>query len=204
MSEIIYNTVYKCLNQNIQIICTATNTWFCGKTIASILGYTECNRPIRKYISKSNICPYGSLFDTKHFRTNQSHYINISGIIELIENPRKTKPNSNLLREWVMKRNWEEQPDDEIVDRDRRKNPVQRLNLMNLSEKDFEECRMTEDGKFSVHDAITKFRGCSENITRRILYELSSENVTQLPTCAFRRANGAMGPPIPVATETLS
>lgn len=40
-------------------------------------------------------------------------------------------------------------------------NPVQKLNLMNLTPDDFKDIRITPDGLFSVYDAIAKFKGCN-------------------------------------------
>jgi hypothetical protein len=86
-------------------------------------------------------------------------------------------------------------------------NPVDKLNIANLTEKDFEGCRITPEGKFSVYDVIAKFKGCSSRDAIKVFSRLADnyqmvggQFVHQLNEHQFRRKNGALGPPIPVCT----
>jgi hypothetical protein len=86
-------------------------------------------------------------------------------------------------------------------------NPVDKLNIANVTEKDFEGCRITPEGKFAVYDVIAKFKGCDDRESRKIYDRViknsnlvGGENTPQLNEHQFRRKNGALGPPIPVCT----
>ena len=62
-------------------------------------------------------------------------------------------------------------------------NPVMRLNIMNLTEESFSECRKTIDTpiRFSVIDTIMKFRDCSRTSAKKQCNQLkSSINTTSL------------------------
>jgi predicted kinase len=86
-------------------------------------------------------------------------------------------------------------------------NPVDKLNIANVTEKDFEGCRITPEGKFAVYDVIAKFKGCDDRESRKIYDRvIKNSNLVggyfppQLNEHQFRRKNGALGPPIPVCT----
>jgi hypothetical protein len=55
-----------------------------------------------------------------------------------------------------------------IVENKEEKNPVKKLKLMNLTKDDFKGCRVTPDGMFSVYDVISKFKGCTSEVSRKI------------------------------------
>ena len=97
----------------------------------------------------------------------------------------------------------EKEPQVEVVNERKEcdHNPVQDLNLFNLTEKDFEECRITLDGKFSMYDAISKFKGCSDANSRKILHRIEQKDIVPiLEQYQFNRSDGRKGRPTPVAT----
>ena len=89
-------------------------------------------------------------------------------------------------------------------------NPVDKLNIANLSEENFKiGCRITPDNKISIYDAIKKVKGCSDREARTAYDRLSKSNLVgdhfdpQLNLhnkYRFVRDNKALGPPIPVCT----
>ena len=57
-------------------------------------------------------------------------------------------------------------------------NPVMDMSLMNLTEKDFEGCRITANNEFSVIDAIAKFRGVDSKHAQKIFTRFFSDDQT--------------------------
>ena len=80
-------------------------------------------------------------------------------------------------------------------------NPVDKLNISNLSEKDFEGCRITPDNKISVYDAISKITGCSLDAAR-ITYGRMSNNEARTNCSGFKnhKFKGQGQKPTPVCT----
>ena len=74
------------------------------------------------------------------------------------------------------------------------KNPVKKLNLMNLTPEDFKDCRVTPDGMFSVYDVVSKFKKCSLPDARQFVARL--EVVTN---CNYFQFNGRGQRETPVA-----
>lgn len=82
-------------------------------------------------------------------------------------------------------------------------NPVNKLNISNLKPEDFEGCRMTPDGKFSVYDVISKFKACSPAKATQTYVRLKSDEVTNcdfMDSYQFLRSDGKKGKPTPVCT----
>jgi hypothetical protein len=79
-------------------------------------------------------------------------------------------------------------------------NPVQKLNIMNLTQDDFKGVRMTQDGLFSVYDAIAKFKECS---TKRAQESFSNIEVSEkLRNVSLHKFQGRGQKPTPVCTFT--
>ena len=81
--------------------------------------------------------------------------------------------------------------------RQEEKNPVKKLNLMNLTPEDFKDIRSTPDGLFCVYDAIFKFKKCSVKDARTYFSRTTICSSTK--THKFIKSNGCIGQPIPVA-----
>ena len=88
-------------------------------------------------------------------------------------------------------------------------NPVDKLNIANLREEQFEEdCRITPDKKISVYDAIVKFKKlcgkkCEINTAIKIFERLENNRMTNchsMDLYQFPKSNGRKGQSIPVCT----
>lgn len=81
-------------------------------------------------------------------------------------------------------------------------NPVQSLNVMNLSPESFEGCRTTHLGEFSVIDAIARFRGISKEKAQDVYNKQVSEFFPTLPKYKFS-GRGARETPVAPFKELL-
>ena len=80
-------------------------------------------------------------------------------------------PEAKALRADLMTKGIQSNVDEQLVDYH---NPVMDMSLMNLTEKDFEGCRITANNEFSVIDAIMKFRGVDSKQAKKVFYKISS------------------------------
>jgi hypothetical protein len=78
-------------------------------------------------------------------------------------------------------------------------NPILNLNIMQLTEDGFTDCRM-KDHRICIYDGISKFRGCNMTHARKQFERITgmSNYVSfQLEYLNFPRSDGQMGQPVP-------
>jgi len=78
-------------------------------------------------------------------------------------------------------------------------NPVDNLNISKLTSDDFKDCRITPDGKFSIYDCISKFKGCSQKDAFNTYNRLEIE-IDKIFMYQFNKKDGRLGQPTPVCT----
>ena len=89
---------------------------------------------------------------------------------------------------------------EEAVNIEQEQNPVNNLGLMNLTMNDFKDCRITPDNKIAVYDAIVKFKGCTDVVSRNIFSRIHEVSKILLHEFQFKRSDGRKGRAVPVAT----